>query len=106
MGLWKVGTSWISRKGGILEKGRGWSRKGVYVLSYQLWGHIHQSGRKKVEIHFENQGTNELHGNTAVNFAFKQVNIWLKAATRRLDLFFEYLLETTGAAALTSCQYV
>ena len=25
--LWKVGTSWISRKGEILEKG-GWSRKG------------------------------------------------------------------------------
>ena len=25
--LWMVGTSWISRKGGILEKG-GWSRKG------------------------------------------------------------------------------
>ena len=28
--LWKVGTSWISRKEGNLRRGGGWSRKGGY----------------------------------------------------------------------------
>ena len=34
-----MGTSWISRKEGILEKdrGEGWSRKGGYEPPYQLW---------------------------------------------------------------------
>ena len=33
-----MGTSWISRKGGTVEKKRGgWSRKGVYHPPNQLW---------------------------------------------------------------------
>ena len=43
-----MGTSWISRKGGILEKwGGGWSRKGGgYDPPYQLWTFSRENYKK------------------------------------------------------------
>ena len=51
-----VGTSWISKKGGILEKG-GWPRNGDYEPTspypYQLWQNSSQTVQKYNKVKLE-----------------------------------------------------